>query len=160
MLYYFIRFKSLQPVLCIFCTRKKINHSELSLPFLFTYALTSWADLLVFSLYASASLPLTLPLRFSWPSISLHIEVIAHGRVEMHAFWEAFSDLSICKSIFHSLSFHCCICQTPLRKAIHASGYIWDDLINNLFKQEWEGKKERGTLRLCKEVISGRRWHS
>lgn len=83
---------------------------------------SSWADLLSFSLHASAFLPLPLPLLFSWPSTSLHIKVIVHGWVEMYAFCEAFSHFGLCKRIFLSLSFYCCISQNPLRKAIHASG--------------------------------------
>ena len=120
-----------KPPTCTLCFlhTKKTNSTELFSLCLVTYPPSGCDDMLVFPLYVPALLHLPLPLLFSWPSISLHIEVIIHVQVEMHVFCEAFSDFCICKCIFLPLSFYCSISQDPLRKTIHASGFTRDNLI-------------------------------
>lgn len=104
LLYYFIRLKGLQPVLCVICTPKMTSSFRLFTLFLFTYPPSSPVDLLIFPLSAPAFLP--LPLLCSCPSVSLHIKVICHGPVERHRFCKASPDLCIWKCIFLSLSFY------------------------------------------------------
>lgn len=153
LLYYIIRAKGLQPVLCVFCTAKETGSSELFSLFLFAYPphQPKWPNGLPLT---GSWFPASATSSYIFLTINLNSYQNSHSwhSGNTYMFCGASPDHCIWKCLLLSVSFYCCISRDPVRKTIHYSYFTRENLIKNLFKQVWEGKW-RGEPWVYKETV-------